>query len=330
MDRLHSPISTNPNLRGKVTENNEISISILHQNICSLRHKTPELEIWLNTELNQVNVLCLTEHWLNCQNLINTNIQNFKLVSAFNRKYKTHGGSCIYVKDNIVTKDIDCFTTFGEEINFELSLSELVDFKLYVGCIYRAPNGQFDIFLDKLEIMIQKLLSKNKILILCGDWNVDMLHESSNQSDLLGLLQRHNLINTIQSPTRITNNSNTLLDLMIINKIWYKSPASVLELGLSDHLAQILSITSSKPIQTPTKSWRRNFNKNNINKFTKLLEQVRWQDVNLVSEANAKFEWFISKLTFLFNKAFPLRQVVIKKTYHDTWITQGIKNPAKM
>jgi len=199
-----------------------------------------------------------------------------------------------------------------------------------VGCIYRAPNGQFDIFLDKLEIMIQKLLSKNKILILCGDWNLDMLHESSNQSDLLGLLQRHNLINTIQSPTRITNNSNTLLDLMIINKIWYKSPASVLELGLSDHSAQILSITSSKPIQTPTKSWRRNFNKNNINKFTKLLEQVRWQDVNLVSEANAKFEWFISKLTFLFNKAFPLRQVVIKKTYHDTWITQGIKNPAKM
>jgi len=191
----------------------------LFRYICSLRHKTPELEIWLNTELNQINVPCLTEHWLNCQNLINTNIQNFQLVSAFNRKYKTHDGSCIYVKDNIVTKDIDCFTTFGEEINFELSLTELVDFKLYVGCIYRAPNGQFDIFLDKLEIMVQKLLSKNKILILCGDWNADMLHESSNQSDLLGLLQRHNLINTIQSPTRITNNLNTLLDLMIINKI---------------------------------------------------------------------------------------------------------------
>jgi len=111
-----------------------------------------------------------------------------------------------------------------------LSLTEL-DFKLYVGCIYRAPNGQFDIFLDNLEIMIQKLLTKNKILILCGDWNVDMLHDSSNQSDLLGLLQRHNLINTIQSPTRITNDSNTLLDLMIINKIWYRSPASVLELS---------------------------------------------------------------------------------------------------
>jgi hypothetical protein len=74
MDRPHSPISINSNPRRKVRENNEISIPMLHQNICSLRHKKPELEIWLNTELNQVNVLCLTEHWLNCQNLINTNI----------------------------------------------------------------------------------------------------------------------------------------------------------------------------------------------------------------------------------------------------------------
>jgi hypothetical protein len=116
---------------------------------------------------------------------------------------------------------------------------------------------------------------------------------------------------------------------MIINKTWYKSPASVLELGLSDHLAQILSITSSKSIQTQMKSWRRNFNKNNINKFTKLLEQVRWQDVNLLSEANAKFEWFVSKLTLLLNKVFPLRKVVIKKTYDATWITQGIKKSSE-
>jgi hypothetical protein len=100
----------------------------LHQNVCSLRQKTTELEVCLNTELNQVNVICLTEHWLNCQNLISTNIQNFKLVSSLNRKYKTLDGSCIYVKDKIITKDIDCFATFGEEINFKFSLIELVDF----------------------------------------------------------------------------------------------------------------------------------------------------------------------------------------------------------
>jgi hypothetical protein len=214
---------------------------------------------------------------------------------------------------------------FGEEINFELSVTELIDFKLYVRCIYTAPNGQFDSLLENWKKIIQKLSTKNKILILYGDWNVDMLHESYNQRELLGLLQRYNLINTTQSPTRITNNSNTLLDVMVINKIWYKSPVSVLELGLSDHSAQILSVSNSKLKQAPMKSWRRNFKIKNINKFTKLLQQVQWQDINLIPEVNAKFEWFNSKLTFLFNKAFPLRQVFIKKTNHGTWITQGIK-----
>jgi hypothetical protein len=59
-------------------------ITILHQNVCSLHNKTTELEIWLDSELNQIDVICLTEHWLNYQNLNRTKKQNLKLVSAFN------------------------------------------------------------------------------------------------------------------------------------------------------------------------------------------------------------------------------------------------------
>ena len=74
------------------------TITILHQNLCSLRNKTADLEIRLDSAHIQIDVICLTEHWLNHQNLSRTNISNFKLVSTFNRTYKTHGGSCIYVK----------------------------------------------------------------------------------------------------------------------------------------------------------------------------------------------------------------------------------------
>ena len=325
MARPYYSKSLNAGSGGNAGKNNKYSILILHQNICSLRHKISELELHLNTELNQVKVMCLTEHWLNCQNLNNTNIKNFKLVSAFSRKNKTHGGSCIYVKNNIVTKDVGSFMTLGEEINFELSITELIDIKLYVGCIYRAPNGQFDIFLDKLELIIQKLMRTNKTFVLCGDWNVDMLQESSNKKELVGLLQRYNLINTIESPTRITKNSSTLIDLTVINKNRYKSPASIHELGLSDHLAQTLMIPSTKPMLTPIKLRRRNFSKNNIDKFIKLLEQEQWLDVTLKTEVNPKFNLFINKLTFLFNKAFPLRKITLRNPYHVTWITPGIK-----
>jgi hypothetical protein len=48
------------------------------------------------------------------------------------------------------------------------------------------------------------------------------------------LLLRYNLENTVKVPTRITTNTKTLLDVMIINKIHYSIPATIVELGLSD------------------------------------------------------------------------------------------------
>ena len=74
-------------------------LTVLHQNISSLRHKVTDLEVLLSTELKDVDVLCLTEHWQNAQTISCTNICNFKPVSAFCRMSSKHGGSGIYVKD---------------------------------------------------------------------------------------------------------------------------------------------------------------------------------------------------------------------------------------
>jgi hypothetical protein len=83
---------------------------------------------------------------------------------------------------------------------------------------------------------------KDKILILCGDWNIDFLHENGNLKDLTDLLLRYNLVNTVQSPTRITKSTSTLTDVIIINKKYYREPATVIELGLSHHQAQVLPV----------------------------------------------------------------------------------------
>jgi hypothetical protein len=233
------------------------------------------------------------------------------------------------VKDNLSTKVIDYFTTFGEEINFELSLIELIDYKLYIVCIYRAPDGEIDIFLNKLVRLIQKLLSKNKSLLLCGDWNIDLLHANNNKKDLVDLLERYNLINTVQTPTRITNSTRSMIDLMIVNDVICNRPASNHELGLSDHLAQILPVMCRKSKCVTTITWRRNFNKNNILKFTNLLDKMTWHEVISESEVNIKFEKFMNKLGTLFDTAFPLRQTQLRKTTTVTWITQGIRNSSK-
>jgi len=59
---------------------------------------------------------------------------------------------------------------------------------------------------------------KDKNLILFDDWNIDFLHEDSNQKDLTDLLLMYNLVNTVQSPIRIMKSTSTLLDIIIIIK----------------------------------------------------------------------------------------------------------------
>jgi hypothetical protein len=83
---------------------------------------------------------------------------------------------------------------------------------------------------------------KDKNLILCGDWNIDFFREDSNQKDLTDLLLRYNLVNTVQSPTRITKSTSTLIDVIIMNKKYYMEPATIIELGFSYHQVQVLSV----------------------------------------------------------------------------------------
>jgi exonuclease III len=123
-----------------------------------------------------------------------------------------------------------------------MSLIELPKYKLFIVCVYKSPDGQFDKFLDRLELIIQKLLKNDKILLLCGDWNIDFLQDSGNLHDLKDLFLRYNLVNTVQSPTRVTKSISMLTDVMIINKIFYTEPCIVIELGLLDHYTQMLPV----------------------------------------------------------------------------------------
>jgi hypothetical protein len=82
-------------------EDKNPKLVVLHQNICSLRRRTTELEVLLHSELKHVDAICIIEHWQSDQKLNCTNIIDFKLVSTFYRRSSSeHGGSGIYVKKN--------------------------------------------------------------------------------------------------------------------------------------------------------------------------------------------------------------------------------------
>jgi exonuclease III len=209
----------------------DYEIRFLHHNVQSLSNKLLDIAIMLATEHSKINILCFTEHWLSEVQMKVLNIDGFRLASNFSRSYSTSGGSCIFTRNTIETKDVNYLKDLGQEKIFEISATELSTSNTILACIYRSPDSDFYTFLHILELLITKVSSKGKRLVLCGDLNVNFLQQNSKLEDHQNFLVMNNLRNLVKSPTRISNRSESLIDIMIINNTENET-FSVNQLGL--------------------------------------------------------------------------------------------------
>jgi len=102
-----------------------------------------------------------------------------------------------------------------------------------------------------------------------------------------------------------------------------------MDLGLSDHYAQILTIPLSYFSKIPHRIIRRKFSEANVQEFFYLLNQVTWQEVYVELDVSAKFSTFMDVFLHCYNNAFPIKTVYVRDTIKNNWITQGIKTSSK-
>jgi hypothetical protein len=127
----------------------------------------------------------------------------------------------------------------------------------------------FGFFLT-LELIIQIAQYKNKKLLLCGDQNLNFMLDNKKLQKVQNLLDSYNLRNTVRSPTRITPYSESLIDVMVTNKDNPELKASVVDLGFSDHLAQVVIVNIGKGNNRTKIAVRRQLTNNSIEEFKKL------------------------------------------------------------
>jgi exonuclease III len=61
---------------------------------------------------------------------------------------------------------------------------QLTNINTYVLTVYRAPSGNFDHFLNKLDIVLKTLLRPNFEYIICGDFNINYLTDNPNKKTI--------------------------------------------------------------------------------------------------------------------------------------------------
>ena len=136
-----------------------------------------------------------------------------------------------------------------------------------------------------------------------------------------GLLLQYNLKLIVNIPTRVTKNTATLLDVVIINDEKSINSLRVTNLGLSDHHAQILSIPIIDSRIIPYRIKKRHFSESNLQEFFHLLNQVTWQEVYEETDVNKKFSIFMDVFLHCYNNAFPIKTVCVRDKFKNKWIT---------
>jgi len=168
----------------------------------------------------------------------------------------------------------EAFQALWVELHFERQKN------IICGITYRQHNSP-EYFQSYFNETAEKYLSLGKPVYIMGDFNIDLLKcEPSNFSlNLLLTLQSCHLTPTIDKPSRVYNNSATLIDNILVT-----DPDQVISIGnaisdISDHFSQYCILNSSRLKFEHRNTKFRDYSQFSSDKFNSDLSQIDWNTI---------------------------------------------------
>ena len=209
-----------------------------------------------------------------------------------------------------------------------IKLKENLD--AFVACIYRPPNSDMELFLVKYTEFVNKF--KGKIMYICGDFNIDLIKNKSHASTsrFLDLLYSFNFYPLIIKPTRITEQSATLIDNIFTNDVCNEMNNYILIDDTTDHLP-VLSVMANDITRKGVEQsiFKRNLSKKNIEKLKIQLEKVTWDKVFEQKSADKCYDNFLNEFVSILDECCKVTKSNTGVKTNKPWLTQGLINACK-
>ena len=199
------------------------ALKVYHQNIRSLNLHIHELKSFLECLMCKFDVLLLTEIGKTDINFINKVFNDYTLYAELPKSNK--GGAGILVKkdkfDDIAVLsefkpfklECECAKCVTESVFLEIRSKKK---SMMVGCIYRHPNGNVTHYNESINAYLNNIKTPD-MCIIGGDINIDLLKTNCKSTqNYLDVMTSNNFMPTITAPTRITDNSVSLIDHIFI------------------------------------------------------------------------------------------------------------------
>lgn len=284
--------------------NVEYGSILFHVNVQCLSNKVDQLNIFLSTY--RVDILCLTEHWLNQADIENISIKNFILADNFSRSTSIHGGVSIFLNQNIIFKKLN-LDKFNQEFHSEFCGVKIPSWKTLIIATYRSgKKGDFAIFLLNLECLLNTYYKSSHNIILVGDFNIDFKLDSCNQIKLTNLCKSFGMVPQIHNYTRITEHSASCIDNIITNMSVGKNEVGVFDPYLGDHKGQYIFL--NKKSDQPPSILRRVISDINMSKFRNAIDKsINIDKFKAFSDAHGMAEYLIKIYNNSVSECFPLK-----------------------
>lgn len=275
----------------------------------------------------KVDVICVSETWFDPEIPDHIrNLSNYTLIRNDRVTSTTGGGVAIYCRSSLKCKILSRSDNNGIEfIIVEISDSNT---KCLLACVYNPKRTcSFTPFFTALESFI---ISYEHIIV-CGDFNVDLLKRDSTSFQLLDAIAGSGLNVINKYPTRYAPNcSPSLLDLIIVSE-----PTNIIlndQLcfdGISDHdLVFCTYGIDFSHSQVPSTFTFRNFKALDVEAFYIDASSVTWSDCYNLVHVDNKLNFIYNHVKRLFETHVPLKTVRIQNE-KCPWYNFEVKNAIK-
>ena len=164
--------------------------------------------------------------------------------------------------------------------------------------------------------------------ILVGDFNVNMLDLNAYSTKLLidSFMDPFSLTQLIDKPTRVTDTSKTLIDLIFVNKPQNALFSSCCDApGVSDHFFTYVAYSLKKEKFKPYQVTKRDFKNINWGGFYNSIELAPWENIFSAENVNDKVSVFETYMNDILDKYAPYKTFTVKKRNHTPWICTNIR-----
>ena len=284
----------------EVSHLSQNDFSVLHFNIRSLNKNFDSLEQFLHTLTDSPTVVAVTETWLrNTMPVSLYSLEGYNFLGN-NRLSRSGGGVGFYVsskfefakKSNLTIMN-DCIETLFIEIESNTAKNILI------GVIYRPPHGNQDDFIIALNNILTSVEVNNKHCILIGDFNINLLSSKENTrcQEFIDTVLSYSFVPLITRPTRITDQSRTLIDNIFTNINPIPKGGIILS-DITDHFpvfAIMPHILSSKTYP-PASTHQLKLGLADQKRLKEILSVHDWSHILEMDDANNAYDSFIETI----------------------------------